>query len=602
MFSAPSCPPQRHSVVLACCLLLLGIPGLGHAEALPITLDGLFGDWIGPVEMTDATGDAGGSGVDFGEFDFANDDHWLFVRFTTGVEVPLQESNNLVLYLDTDMNAGTGLAINGIGADLSWRFGDRQGTWHPTGTTVYQDDILIRQLPTVTGSLFECSIGRAVQPNGTADLFPGTSFRALLVDSGGDQVPDNGTTLTYTFDATPVPDPTPIDWSRENAGDVRVVTWNARDLEGGALWSGTASAAADRIFSALDPDIICFQEIYSATAAETAALIESFLPSGGAWDARSVNDCKLVTRYPILGFWALDGNLAVHLDTTADWGVEALVVSAHLPCCQNNTSRQAEIDHIMSFFRDAMTPGGLVDVASGTVFLITGDLNLVGDSQQLTTLRTGDIVDNSTYGPDFAPDWDGTDLADSRPLQSEARFAYTWRSDFSSYQPGRLDFVLFTDSSVDAGRHFSVYTPEMSGTTLAAYGVLDGDVTSVSDHLPVVVDLRESVPTDVGPQDTRQGGVHIEALQSEGSGVRFSLVLDETARANVEIFDVRGQRVSWVRHAADGPLSAGQHTLVWSGRTQSGALASNGIYWVRVLTRSATGATMLATQQLRLLR
>jgi len=76
-----------------------------------------------------------------------------------------------------------------------------------------------------------------------------------------------------------------------------------------------------------------------------------------AWEARSVNDCKLVTRYPILGSWAVDGNLAVHLDTMADWGAQALVISAHLPCCQNNASRQAEIDHIMSFLRDAMTVG-----------------------------------------------------------------------------------------------------------------------------------------------------------------------------------------------------------------------------------------------------
>jgi hypothetical protein len=256
----------------------------------------------------------------------------------------------------------------------------------------------------------------------------------------------------------------------------------------------------------------------------------------------------------------------------------------------------------MSFLRDAMTPGGLLDVAAGTVFLITGDLNLVGDAQQLTTLRTGDIVDNGTYGPDFAPDWDGSDLTDTRPLHSEARFAYTWRSDFSAYQPGRLDFVLFNDSTIDLGRHFAIYTPEMSGATLATYGVQAGDVTDVSDHLPVVADYRASIPTDVGPPDRRQGGVSIEALQPEGDGVRFSLVLDAAAPVAIGIFDVRGRRTAWVRREADGPLSAGVHALTWSGHTASGALAANGVYWLRVLTRSQAGTRQQATRRLQLLR
>ena len=68
------------------------------------------------------------------------------------------------------------------------------------------------------------------------------------------------------------------------------------------------------------------------TANETAALIESFLPSGvgESWEARESNDNKIVSRYPILGSWAVDGNLAVHLNTTSVLNAEMILISAHL--------------------------------------------------------------------------------------------------------------------------------------------------------------------------------------------------------------------------------------------------------------------------------
>ena len=595
-FSAP-CSWMR-TFALATLLFLAGTPRL-YGEALPITLDGLFADWTGAAEMTDATGDAGASGIDFVEFDFANDNDWLFLRFETTMEVGLQGGNNIVLYLDTDVNSGTGLAINGIGAELSWQFGARSGTWHANGAPLNQDDINIRQLPTVTGDVFEVAIARDAQPVFGADLFTGPAFRALLVDTGGDQVPENGMTVTYTFDATNVPDPNAIPFAREMAGDVRVVTWNTRDLEGGGLWNNTATDAAENIFIALDPEIICFQEIYNATAAQTAALVETWLPSGAgpAWDARSNNDNKIVTRYPILGSWNLDGNLAVRLDTSADWGAEALVISAHLPCCANDAGRQAESDRIMSFLRDAMTVGGLIDMPQGSVFVVTGDMNLVGFSQQLTTLRTGDIVNNGVFGADFDPDWDGTELGDARPLQSEARFAYTWRNDNSTFQPGRLDFIFYTDSVVEMGRNFVIYSPEMSPTELSNNGMSADDVIDVSDHLPVVADFRQIVASDTGPQQG-SGGAHIEGLRSDDDGIHFTLILDEPARASIEIFDVRGQRVGRLQDLQDQALTSGHHPMTWSGRTTTGRSVAHGVYLLRVLTRNASGVASQATEKL----
>ena len=84
---------------LAAVMLLssLAKPTTASAEALPISLDGLFGDWTGASEMTDPSGDAGGSGIDFLEFDFANDDDWMFLRPTQSEFVFLQFGDIAVL-------------------------------------------------------------------------------------------------------------------------------------------------------------------------------------------------------------------------------------------------------------------------------------------------------------------------------------------------------------------------------------------------------------------------------------------------------------------------------------------------------------------------
>jgi len=51
----------------------------------------------------------------------------------------------------------------------------------------------------------------------------------------------------------------------------------------------------------------------------------------------------------------------------------------------------------------ARTPEGVVQLPPGTAITVLGDLNLVGGTQPLDTLLTGDIQDNARYGPDSLP-------------------------------------------------------------------------------------------------------------------------------------------------------------------------------------------------------
>ncbi len=598
------------AIVLAV-VLLLALPLRAGGESAAIFLDGFFTDWTGAVEHLDPAADSGTSGIDFRALDLANDGEYLFVRFELTVPVGLQEANNLELYLDTDMNAGTGLAVGGIGAELLWQFGARTGRFYRLGSSVqiFQDDIRLRELPSVTSPEFEIAIGRNVRPDGVNLLFTGNSMRVLVHDVGtnGDYAPNIGTTLTYSFDATPVSPPAPTSFARVTPTDVRIVTWNARDLEAPGGFNPGVTPSADRVFSALDPDIVCFQEIYNATPAQTAALLESFLPSGAgeAWYAAEVNDCIVVSRFPIVSQWAIDLNLAVLLDADAALGHDILLVDAHLPCCTNNAGRQAEADNIMRFFRDAMTAGGTVTVPSGTLFMLAGDMNLVGFAQQLVTLLTGDIADNATYGPDFAPDWDGTAFGEVVSSQTERRFAYTWRSDTSAFAPGRLDFIIYTDSGMHLERHFSLYTPEMSAAQLSLYGLQANDVTTVSDHLPHVADFRQSRTSDVGDVAGGEGGLQIAAVAGPGRGaVRFAVALAEPARLRLEVFDVRGTLVTTLRDDDAGVLPAGFHRFVWDGSRAAGRRAPSGAYFVRAIASPmrAEAANQAATKKLLLIR
>jgi exonuclease III len=407
---------------------------------------------------------------------------------------------------------------------------------------------------------------------------------------GGDRAPNVGLDLVYNFDVTPIGTPEPIGLERDAPSDTRFVTWNTRDLSTNGSFNAGASAAAQRIFAALDPEVICFQELRDVSAPQTAALIEGFLPSepGEAWHSAQQDDNIVVSRFAILASWAVDRNLAVLLDADAALGADVLLLNAHFPCCDNDFSRQDECDAVMAFFRDAKNPGGGVTVPSGTIFVLTGDLNLVGFSRQLTTLLTGDILDNGAYGPDFDPDWDGTDLADVVSWHTESRYAYTWRNDFSSFAPGRLDFFIYSDSATYVAKSFIIYTPEMSSSELSQYGLISSDVTTVSDHLPHVADFRITA-TDSGAQgaDTGNGLVHISAMGPPGSDmVRLGVNLDVAARLRIDVFDVRGAFIRTIQRAEQAVFAPGAHTFEWNGRSGGGRRVANGTYFVRVTARS----------------
>jgi endonuclease/exonuclease/phosphatase family metal-dependent hydrolase len=166
-------------------------------------------------------------------------------------------------------------------------------------------------------------------------------------------------------------------------------------------------------------------------------------------------------------------------------------VSAHPPCCDDEVGRQEELDGIAAWTRDlvASRGGGL---PRGTPIVVAGDMNLVGGARQVRTLVAGEIVDEETHGTSEPLDWDGTPLGDAEPRHAGGHDTFTWRDERSSFAPGRLDYIVYSDSVLELANAFVLATEGLAPEILERHGLRPGDTLEASDHLPVVADFTPS--------------------------------------------------------------------------------------------------------------
>ena len=476
-------------------LLLLSVrPDLCRAQGAPILLDGLTDDWsAGLASYTDSNTPS--SGVDLLSMQVTNDDHYLFVRLTVGMEIDLLDDlvpHSIRLYIDGDDNASTGLAVqSGYGAEVQVRFDTRTVTeYFGTSANASWSTLDLVTLPTVTATTFELAIARTARPDGVNDLFAAPTCRILFRETdGGDAMPNTGTVFSYTFDTGLIPAPQPISVPKGQPSQVRITAWN---VLGDGITTAALQDEFQRILTALAPDVIGFSECVNSTAAQVKARLDAWLPIGGTgWHVvKDDFDLVIAARWPIAQSWtALSRQFPALIDLPPPYATDLLFTAAHLNCCTADATRQAQCDAFVQFVQDARAPGGIVTVPTGTPIVYAGDLNTVGWAQQLNTLLTGDIQDNATYGPDGAMDWDGSPLTRAPGVQTDARMAYTWRNNNSAYPSGQLDHLLYSDAVADLVTSFTLRTAVMPAATLSALGLLAGDAAAASDHFPLTADL-----------------------------------------------------------------------------------------------------------------
>lgn len=164
---------------------------------------------------------------------------------------------------------------------------------------------------------------------------------------------------------------------------------------------------------------------------------------------------------------------------------------------KNAGLQQLQSDSVARWVRTKRQPGGEDALPDGTPIIILGDLNVLPSkpAHHLTTLLSGDIADEKTYGLDFKPDWDGTDLGQAKPSHnSQEQVFHTWRRDDKPFPPGALSRILYTDSVLSLNHSFVLNTTIMTSAELNEAGLLETDVLWEGtpgnfDHMPVVADF-----------------------------------------------------------------------------------------------------------------
>lgn len=470
-----------------------------------IILDEDFSDWTDDMLVYSDSLDDNQSSINFGKLYVNDDEEFIYFLLEVGAEINLQDNNSINLFIDTDNNSSTGLSKDGIGVDFQFTFGERRGKYYfsnGSSVNVFHDDIELINSPTVTSDRFEFCIYKSSVISGNI-LFPSDNIKIIVEDTGSDRLPDLGS-VDYTMKKNLI-EYKSYSISKLNEDHLRILSYN---VERDSPFDNNKKVYFERIIKAVNPDVIGFQEIYDHSAAEVKNFVQSILPDETWYSSNAVPDIIVVSKFPVKKSAQTDGNGIFLLDLRPKYDSDLFFISAHPPCCTNDIERQEEIDAFMAFLRDSKNGTSSIPIEENTPIVIVGDMNLVGLKRQQTTLITGDIFYNGIYGVDFNPDWDETALADSKPITTNTNTTFTWFSESSSFFPGRLDYVVYSNSVLEKENGFSLFTRALPADSLTKYNLQKEDVVNASDHLPLVVDFsfknavtvneKEEIPTEFG--------------------------------------------------------------------------------------------------------
>ncbi len=482
---------------------LLG-PTAGH-----VILDGRFDDWTTAPLQLDDPADAPGAVVDLKQVRVTHDNRFVHVLIDVGRPVNVQRLDGTIeLLLDLDASPDSGQTVRGMpGVDaivelspLSPDHPGRAGRGAALGVPLDQPPpgdrlrlspyvIGLSFAPTYAGDRFELRLQRdAPVPMAPPFLAEGRfAGRLDALDLRGELL---DRTATFSYELTPVAFDT-----REQADDplaraagtqLRVVSWNA---EIGRLFDNPDPFA--RVLAAIDPDVILLQELTADTTAEQLVqLLEQDIVPGSRWQAVVAAGggdlrCAVASRAalrPVAGLEIVaypdlpESSIRVAAAAIDVHGRRLLALSVHLRCCGRagsfeDRTRVVEADAIRRAVRRTLADGRFDGV------VVAGDFNIVGSRWPLDVL-TGDT------GIDGSP----LDVADT--LQIDGDSNATWADPRQPFVPGRLDYLLYGDRSLELRGGFVLDALDLALRWLEHHRLEVRDTAAASDHLPLVIDLR----------------------------------------------------------------------------------------------------------------
>ena len=454
-----------------------------------IKIDGFFDDWTSTTN-TYFDSEFDSQSTELLNFSVSNNSENLFIRIKLGNEIDLTEPYfnlaKLFIYIDADNNSDTGYNINNIGSEYGINFFGKfifDDTNENFVDTLSFYDLNVIPLPTITSDEFEIAINRS--------LFSDTIAISIKELIGNDLMPDSGEIFTYTFDNSISSDVQVIDYVKNEPTNLRIMTYN---VFSNGLKNNNRIDEHRRIFASSNADIITLQECgdtdyndvleFLNTSYENYPFIYPDLNSGNL----------TISKFPSIQSWQVANKIDAELIDLPDsiYSKDILIINGHPPCCGNNQGRQENFDALIQFIHDAKTLGGVIDLPINTPISFSGDMNLVGYSEQYYTIVNGTIKDTAIFGNGGFPDWDNSSLRDQVSYFNEKKFAYTWDKSNPSagdFPPGRLDFIFFTNSVMSCDKSFVISTEHMSPYFLENNNLFWNDTKDASDHFPVVADF-----------------------------------------------------------------------------------------------------------------
>jgi endonuclease/exonuclease/phosphatase (EEP) superfamily protein YafD len=443
---------------------LLLVTGVATAHVNAILVDGLTNDWSGISKVhEDPLNDHVFSGPDFKSVKVTNDAYNLYLLVEFQSPVNLSQAD-LKLMIDADNNPATGFSESGRGIDFTWDFDRNRGTSTLTSRgDIGRGNLIERLAPNTASGFHEIAI--------SLEALPAAQTRepihlVLTEENSRDRIPDLGTVISHTLEGPLSVQPMPIDTDKAS-GSLRIVSWNVlRD----APFKSDNREAFLRILTALNPDIVMFQEFYDVP---TDFLLEFFrdnlqTPIDQQWEIARQYDCITLSRYPISDSWPSDGNLVSRHQTAHIIGTDLLLSNNHFPCCDNESGRVREAGNLIELLENRLND----TTPHPQSLLIGGDLNSGGRAQELIDLTTS-LMPLEMASPRHVYEYD----------------QYTWGSLGSFFGSSRLDFLLFDPATLFRHKAFTLDTDILPTSALIEMG-LQADDTFLSDHLVLVMDVR----------------------------------------------------------------------------------------------------------------
>ena len=496
-------------------------------DAQSIVIDENFDDWTVVEDIINDAGDR--SGLEIRELRITNDDEYLYLLIELSQEINLQDGNNIRVLIDSDNNSNTGTSFLEIGADFIYEFGNRSGIVNRF-TPVDHPDVGLFSLPTVSSNIFEIAFDLAKLQN-LISIDQDLRFYVQMNEIGGDIAPDSNNAYTYSLTSGSETSLKEYDFKKSNPEYIRVLSYNVlRDN----IFNNDAFSSFKRILEGIDADIMCFQEIYDRNEQSLLDRLEQMqvIDNTSNWyAAKNGNDLITVSRYPISFDREVAGNSVLEIETPNG---PLVIFNCHLPCCDNNQGRVEEIDALLSYLNSSLEGDSDLEIAFGTPYIFLGDMNLVGHASQLESMITGNIIDNQRFGPDPRINYGFDSMADSKPGTTAYPGSFTWQDQWSSFPPGRLDFIIYTNSVMDLVNSFTLNSLKMEDQTLNELGLQRTDTERASDHLPLICDFSYGLSS---VQD-QQGSTQTKIYPNPAS--EFVQIESEKQISSISLFDLRG--------------------------------------------------------------